>query len=78
MQLDEPTARKALPFLSHYAQKYVMEKYANKPVIDDGGYEEQLFDALNALCDALNEQKLDREELVELAKEPAGALMWSA
>jgi hypothetical protein len=69
-------ARAVLPFISHYAQKYVMEKYANKPVLDDGGYEDQLFIALNDLCRALGEPLLDRAELTELAKEP-NRLMWS-
>ena len=69
-------ARIALPFLSHYAQKYVMEKYANKPVLDDGGYEDQLFAALDDLCEAIGEPLLDRDELIELAKQP-NRLMWA-
>lgn len=68
-------ARQALPFLSHYAQKYVMEKYANKPVLDDGGYEDQLFAALDALCSAFGEPLLDRAELIELAKK-SNRLTW--
>ena len=66
----ENIIRKALPFPSHYAQKYVMEKYANKPVLDDGGYEDQLFEVLDALCVACNEALIDRAELVELASQP--------
>ncbi len=69
-------SRSILPFLSHYAQKYIMEKYANKPILDDGGYEDQLFKVLDELCDALGEIRLDRSELIDAAKFPN--LMWSA
>lgn len=77
MSVGNETAASVLPFLSHYAQKYVMEKYANKPVLDDGGYEDKLFAALGALCNALGEPLLDRSELIELAKE-SNRLMWVA
>ncbi len=72
---NNQSAVNALPFLSHYAQKYVMEKYANTPLLDDGGYEDQLFAALDALCNLLGEPLLDHAELVELAKQP-NCLMW--
>ncbi|HCE07467.1 MAG TPA: hypothetical protein DEQ40_02480 [Oxalobacteraceae bacterium] len=70
--------RAAVPFLSHYAQKYVMEKYANKPVLDDGGYEDQLFAALDSMCAAIGESTLGRAELVEASKNPDGVLLWRA
>ncbi len=71
------TAKACLPFLSHYAQKYVMERHANKPVLDDGGYEDGLFAVLDGLCDRFNETRLDRAELIELAKD-GGAQMWKS
>jgi hypothetical protein len=69
------TAKLSMPFLSHYAQKYIMEKYANKPVQDDGVYEDQLFAVLDGLCDRFHEVRLDRAELIALASD-GGAQMW--
>jgi len=70
--------RAAIPFLSHYAQKYLMEKYANKPVLDECRQEGPMVGGAEGMCAEISESTLDRAELVEAAKNPDGVLLWKA